>query len=41
MKRVIVTIGLALALAAPVLSAEAAGGPDWEMRCKNGKYAKV
>jgi hypothetical protein len=40
-KRVIVTIGLALALAAPVLSAQASDSPDWEMRCKNGRYAKV
>jgi hypothetical protein len=40
-KRVIVIIGLALALAAAVVPAEAAGGPDWEMRCQNGKYAKV
>ena len=36
-----VIVGLALALAAPVVSAEAAGGPDWMMRCKNGKSAKV
>lgn len=41
MKRFIVVVGLGLALVAPVVSAEAAGGPDWEMRCKNGKYAKV
>ncbi len=41
MKRFLVIIGLAVALAAPVVSAEAAGGPDWEMRCKNGKVAKV
>ena len=41
MKRVIVIIGLALAIAAAVLPAQAAGGPDWEMRCQNGKYAKV
>jgi hypothetical protein len=40
-KRFIVVIGLALALVAPLVSAEAAGGPDWEMRCKNGKKAKV
>ena len=41
MKRFIVIVGLALAVAAPVVSAQASGGPDWEMRCRNGKYAKV
>lgn len=41
MKRTLVIIGLALALAAPVVAAEAAGGPDWQLRCENGKHAKI
>jgi len=40
-KRIVVIIGLALVLAAAVLPAEASDNPDWEMRCQNGKYAKV
>ena len=42
MKRVIVIIGLALALAAPVVSAEADDRPDFKLKCRNGRYdAKV
>lgn len=42
MKRVIVTIGLVLALAAPVLRAEADDRPDIQLKCRNGRFdAKV
>lgn len=41
MKRVLLIIGLALALAAPVVSAEASDSPDWKLRCNNGEHAKV
>ena len=41
MKRIVVCSGLALALVAPGVTAEAAGGPDWQMRCKEGTHAKV
>jgi hypothetical protein len=41
MKRVLLIIGLALALAAPVVSAEASDSPDWKLRCNNGEYAKI
>ena len=41
MKRFVVSFGLALALVAPGMTAQASGGPDWQMRCKNGKQAKV
>jgi hypothetical protein len=41
-KRIIVIIGLALALAAPVLPAEADDRPDFKLKCRNGRYdAKV
>ena len=41
MKRIMIIIGLALAIAAPVVSAEASDSPDWKLRCNNGEYAKV
>ena len=42
MKRIIVIIGLGLALAASVLPAEADDRPDFKLKCRNGRYdAKV
>jgi hypothetical protein len=41
-KRIIVIIGLGLALAASVLPAEADDRPDFKLKCRNGRYdAKV
>ena len=38
MKRIIVIIGVALALAAAVLPAEADDRPDFKLKCRNGRY---